>query len=104
MSCFRAGISDEELLIAYRTGDALSYQELYYRHRTHLFSFIENQVRSASLAEDISQEVWFGLILKIDHFCENQAPDTTRKSDNLYWNHSTPFLCTAICRTICEYV
>lgn len=55
-------LSDEDLMRAYRDGDASAFDELYRRHRDGLFRFILRQVDSAALAEELFQDVWVRLI------------------------------------------
>ena len=50
--------TDEELMLAYGTGDVAAFQTLYARHRGPLFRHLSRQLRDASLAEEFFQDVW----------------------------------------------
>ena len=49
---------DEELMAAYRGGDARAFDQLYARHRTRLFRFVLRSVKARAVAEELYQEVW----------------------------------------------
>lgn len=57
---------DEELMLAYRGGDAAAFETLYKRHRGGLFRFILRALSNApgqrSAAEELFQEVWIRVI------------------------------------------
>ena len=53
---------DEELMAAYRGGDARAFETLYARHRTRLFRFVLRSVKARALAEELYQEVWMRVI------------------------------------------
>ncbi len=50
--------TDEELMLAFGAGDAGAFETLYSRHRLRLFRHLQRQVRDASLAEELFQDVW----------------------------------------------
>jgi RNA polymerase sigma-70 factor (ECF subfamily) len=54
--------SDEQLMTAYRGGDAAAFEALYRKHRGGLFRFVARSVRERRLAEELYQEVWLRLI------------------------------------------
>ncbi len=56
------GGGDEELMLAYRGGDAGAFEELYRRHRGGLFRFVSRSVRDRAVAEELYQEVWMRAI------------------------------------------
>ena len=56
-------MTDEELLMLYATGRVRAMEDLYHRHRVGLYSYIYNQVRDRTVADDIMQDVWSLLIL-----------------------------------------
>src|SRR6185503_9265065 len=56
------GRADEELMAAYRGGDARAFETLYARHRTRLFRFVLRSVKARALAEELYQEVWMRVI------------------------------------------
>lgn len=49
---------DEELMLAFGAGDAGAFEVLYARHRLPLFRHLQRQLRDASLAEELFQDVW----------------------------------------------
>jgi RNA polymerase sigma factor (sigma-70 family) len=53
---------DEQLMLAYRGGDAGAFDELYRRHKGGLFRFVLRSVRERSLAEELYQEIWMRAI------------------------------------------
>jgi RNA polymerase sigma-70 factor (ECF subfamily) len=57
---------DEELMLAYRHGDAGAFETLYKRHRGGLFRFVmralSNTPGQRSSAEELFQEVWIRVI------------------------------------------
>ena len=57
------GASDESLMTAYRDrDDAVAFERLYRRHRNGLYRYLLRQCRIASIAEELFQEVWLGVI------------------------------------------
>jgi RNA polymerase sigma-70 factor (ECF subfamily) len=55
-------VSDEQLMLRYRDGDAAAFEELYGRHRGGVFRYVLRQVGLRSAAEDVFQETWMKLI------------------------------------------
>jgi len=53
---------DEELMLAYGTGDAGAFETLYARHRGGLFRFVLRAVKDRGVAEELFQEVWVRVI------------------------------------------
>jgi len=53
---------DEQLMLAYRGGDAGAFDELYRRHKGGLFRFVLRSVRERSVAEELYQEIWMRAI------------------------------------------
>jgi RNA polymerase sigma-70 factor (ECF subfamily) len=53
---------DEELMLAYRGGDAGAFETLYTRHRARLFRFILRSIKSRAAAEELYQEIWMRVI------------------------------------------
>lgn len=49
---------DDALMLAYAGGDASAFDTLYLRHRDRLYRFLLRQLRDASLAEELFQDVW----------------------------------------------
>ena len=55
--------SDESLMGRYRDhDDAAAFERLYRRHRSGLFRYLRRQCATASVAEELFQEVWIGVI------------------------------------------
>jgi RNA polymerase sigma-70 factor (ECF subfamily) len=57
-----AEVPDEQLMLAYRGGDAGAFETLYARHRARLFRFVLRSIRSRATAEELYQEVWMRVI------------------------------------------
>ena len=53
---------DEQLMLAYRGGDAAAFEALYRKHRGGLFRYVARSVRERRLAEELFQEVWLRVI------------------------------------------
>jgi RNA polymerase sigma-70 factor (ECF subfamily) len=54
--------SDEELMQAWRGGDARAFEGLYARHKGALYRFVLRSVRRREEAEELYQEVWMRVI------------------------------------------
>ncbi|KFL37610.1 RNA polymerase sigma factor [Arenimonas donghaensis] len=50
--------TDEDLMLAFGAGDGGAFETLYARHRLRLFRHLQRQLRDASLAEELFQDVW----------------------------------------------
>jgi RNA polymerase sigma-70 factor (ECF subfamily) len=53
---------DEQLMLAYREGDAGAFEELYRRHKGGLYRFVLRSVRDRAVAEELYQEIWMRVI------------------------------------------
>ncbi|HSD52670.1 MAG TPA: RNA polymerase sigma factor [Burkholderiales bacterium] len=53
---------DEELMLAYRGGDAAAFDALYARHKGGVFRYLRRQSGNAAIAEELFQDVWMRLI------------------------------------------
>ena len=53
---------DEELMLAYRGGDAGAFDTLYRRHRGALYRFVLRAIKQRPAAEELFQEVWIRVI------------------------------------------
>ena len=53
---------DEQLMLAYREGDAGAFEELYRRHKGSLFRFVLRSIRDRAVAEELYQEIWLRAI------------------------------------------
>jgi RNA polymerase sigma-70 factor, ECF subfamily len=58
----RPAISDEELMLSFRGGDARAFEELVLRHRTPVYQFILRLSGHPARAEDLLQETWIKLV------------------------------------------
>jgi RNA polymerase sigma-70 factor, ECF subfamily len=54
--------SDEQLMLAFKSGDARAFEALVRRHRTPVFNFILRYVGLRSRAEDLLQETWLKVV------------------------------------------
>jgi RNA polymerase sigma-70 factor (ECF subfamily) len=54
--------ADEELMVAYRDGNAGAFETLYGRHRARLFRFVLRSVKERGMAEELFQDVWMRVI------------------------------------------
>ena len=55
-------VSDEQLMLRYRDGDAVAFEALYGRHRAPVFRYVLRQVGLRSAAEEVFQETWMNII------------------------------------------
>src|SRR5205085_9633176 len=53
---------DEQLMLAYRDGDAAAFETLYTRHRARLYRFVLRSVKSRAVGEELFQEIWLRVI------------------------------------------
>jgi RNA polymerase sigma-70 factor (ECF subfamily) len=53
---------DEDLMLAYRDGNAAAFDELYRRHKGPLYRYLVRQCGSRAMAEDLFQEIWANLV------------------------------------------
>ena len=53
---------DEDLMLAYRDGNADAFDQLYRRHKGPLYRFLLRQCRDAGAAEELFQDVWLNLV------------------------------------------
>jgi RNA polymerase sigma factor (sigma-70 family) len=54
--------ADEELMLAYRAGDAAAFDVLYARHKGAVFRYLRRQTGTSAAAEELFQDVWLRLI------------------------------------------
>jgi len=54
--------ADEQLMIAYRDGDAAAFETLYARHKGPLFRFVLRSVKARGEAEELFHDVWLRVI------------------------------------------
>ena len=55
-------ICDEDLMVAYRDGNASAFDELYRRHKAPLYRYLVRQCRDAAVAEDLFQDIWANVV------------------------------------------
>jgi RNA polymerase sigma factor (sigma-70 family) len=55
--------ADEELMLAYRDGDAGAFEILYGRHRARLYRFVLRSVKERGMAEELFQDIWMRVIV-----------------------------------------
>ncbi len=67
---------DEQLMLAYREGDAGAFERLYRRHKGALYRFVLRSIRDRALAEELYQEIWIRVIEARGRY-EPQAKFTT---------------------------
>ena len=53
---------DEQLMLAYREGDAGAFEQLYKRHKGGLYRFVLRSIRDQAQAEELYQEIWMRVI------------------------------------------
>ena len=58
----RPEASDEQLMLAFKSGDARAFNTLVQRHRQSVFNFIFRFVRQRQRAEDLLQETWLKVV------------------------------------------
>ncbi|TMG84796.1 MAG: RNA polymerase sigma factor [Betaproteobacteria bacterium] len=57
-----AAPSDEDLMLAYATGDAAAFDALYARHKGGVYRYFLRQCRHAGAVDELFQDVWMNLI------------------------------------------
>ena len=67
---------DEQLMLAYRGGDAGAFEALYRRHKGALYRFVARSIRDRATAEELYQEIWMRVIEARGRY-EAQAKFTT---------------------------
>ncbi len=53
---------DEQLMLAYREGDAGAFELLYKRHKGALYRFVLRSIRERAIAEELYQEIWMRVV------------------------------------------
>jgi RNA polymerase sigma factor (sigma-70 family) len=54
--------SDEDLMLAYASGDASAFDALYARNKGGVYRYLLRQCREAGVADELFQDVWMNLI------------------------------------------
>jgi RNA polymerase sigma-70 factor, ECF subfamily len=57
-----AAASDEQLMLAYRDGDASAFDALYRRHKGGVYRYMLRQCHDRAVADELFQDVWMNLI------------------------------------------
>ena len=77
---------DEQLMLAYRDGDAGAFETLYARHRGALYRFVLRSLKGVTsdraIAEELFQEAWIRVIEARERYAELMA-DPRRVDDIL---------------------
>ena len=58
----REEVTDEVLMMRFQAGDRAAFASLVRRHKTALYNFVYRMVRSASTAEDLTQDVFVKIV------------------------------------------
>lgn len=58
----RDEITNEQLMLQYKDGDANAFEVLYTRFRLPMFRYLKNQCGNEAVAEEIFQDVWMNLV------------------------------------------
>ena len=58
----RDEITNEQLMLQYKDGDANAFEVLYSRFRLPMFRYLKNQCGNEAIAEEIFQDVWMNLV------------------------------------------
>ena len=57
-----ADLTDEELMLAYRDGDAHAFEQLYSKHKGGVYRYLLRKCGNAAIVEELFQDVWMKLI------------------------------------------
>lgn len=60
--------SDENLMLAYQSGNEQAFAQLYQRYRQPLFAYLVKNIGHKSQAEEIYQELWLSLIRQRERY------------------------------------
>lgn len=69
-------ISDEDLMLSYKQGDAAAFEVLYDRHKGGVYRYLLAKCYRQEIAEELFQDVWMKLIAARDRY-EINAKFTT---------------------------
>jgi len=61
-AAMRAPLEDTALMLRYKDGDIMAFEELYRRHNDALYRYLLRRCRHKPTAEDLYQEVWSKII------------------------------------------
>lgn len=54
--------TDEMLMLAYRDGDAQSFEDLFRRYRSRLYRYLLHQCADRATAEELYQDIWLKVV------------------------------------------
>jgi len=60
--------SDAELMERFKGGDAAAFEALYRRHEVKVFRYLFRHVQDRAAANDLMQDVWFGVARSADRY------------------------------------
>ena len=63
--------TDEQLLLLFRDGDSSAFNKLYQRHKDCLFRYFLRQSQHPSIAEELAQDVWTGIIRNVQQYTDS---------------------------------
>lgn len=55
-------MSDEALMLAYSSGDAAAFEQLYNKHKGGVYRYLKRQCASEAIAEELFQDVWMNIV------------------------------------------
>ncbi len=55
-------MSDEDLMLAYATGDALAFETLYRRYKDAIYRYLLRQCQNSAIAEELFQDIWLRIV------------------------------------------
>lgn len=62
--------SDAKLIEKYKSGDTAAFEELLYKYKNQIFSYILRMVKNKTVAEDIFQDVWVNTLKYLPRYDE----------------------------------
>lgn len=68
MADAREEVTDEALMLRYQGGDRSAFAQLVRRHKTPVFNFVLRHIRTSSLAEDLTQDVFVRVVQSAAEF------------------------------------
>jgi len=55
-------MSDEALMLAYCSGNAAAFEQLYSKHKGGVYRYLKRQCGNDSIAEELFQDVWMNIV------------------------------------------
>jgi RNA polymerase sigma-70 factor (ECF subfamily) len=101
--------SDESLMLAYRDGDAVAFEQLYGRHKDGLYAFLYRNCPRPAVVEELAQDTWMAVVNRAESYrpdarfrtwlyqiAHNRQVDFWRARDNRHASiEDTPAGCDA---------